>query len=198
MTRLHHAALAAAFAMTFAVLAPRADAGPGAHGPNGEHLDGAATGPAIVDASPRLEAATELFELVARLEGERLSIFVDAFATNEPVVGADLTVEAGELQAKAKFDPVRGDYVVDEPRFVAALAAPGEHSLVFTLVAGDESDLLEGRLVHAGDAHEHDHVLGLDSLEWLGVLALLAALGGGAWYVWRRGGVRPLRAGEAT
>jgi membrane fusion protein, heavy metal efflux system len=128
-------------------------AAPGAHGPGGEHLD--ARGHAGGGASaPRLEASSELFELVARLEGGELSILVDRYETNEPVLGALVEVALGDLKAKATFHTDHGDYAVDDKAMLQALSKSGEHGLVFTVTAGDEVDLLDGTLVV--DAHEHD------------------------------------------
>jgi len=130
-------------------------AGPGAHGPNGEHLDGPAlgSGRGVV---PRMEARTELFELVARREADGLAIYVDRYDTNEPVLGAAIEVEAGDVKAKAAFRPDRGDYLVSDPPLLAALGVPGSQPLVIAITAGKDADLLEGALVvspaesHAG------------------------------------------------
>ncbi|MFC0253626.1 hypothetical protein [Massilia consociata] len=130
-------------------------AGPGAHGPNGEHLDGpAATGGTGV---PYLETFTESFELVGRLSGGELSIMVDRYETNEPVLGADLAVQYKNLKARATFHADMGDYAVDDPKLLAAISQPGAHALSFTLVAGEESGRLEGTLQVAEPAHDHDH-----------------------------------------
>jgi hypothetical protein len=123
-------------------------AAPGAHGPNGEHLDEKATlstgaGP------PRVEAKSEVFELVASLRGGELTIWVDRYETNEPVLGAMLEVESGAHKALATFRPEAGEYVVTDAALLKSLAVPGEHALVFTLAAGAEADLLDGTLVIA-------------------------------------------------
>lgn len=124
-------------------LAFAAQAGPGAHGPGGEHLDApAAAGNAA--SGPRLEAHSESFELVARLDGPTLAIAVDRYETNEPVLGARLELEAAGRKAAATFQPERGLYVVGDAALLQALAQPGSHAVVFTLVAGNDSDLLEG------------------------------------------------------
>jgi hypothetical protein len=169
-------------ALLIACIATMAQAGPGAHGPNGEHLDGPA-GTVVADDRPRVEANSESFELVARLEGERLHVFVDEYETNAPVLGGSLEVESGPLKAKARFDAERGDYVVDDPKLIAAIRGIGEHPLVFTIITGDESDLLEGKLIVA--AEQHDHAATRGARFWVLVaLALLAA--GALLYAWRR------------
>jgi hypothetical protein len=114
------------------------------------------------------------------------------------VLGATLEVEAGGIKARATFHADQGDYAFDDAKLLALLRTPGEHALVFTLVAGAETDLLDGTLVttaagaaaavdhgHAhGDAghddHGHDHTLEYIAWGVGGVLVL-----GGA-YVWRR------------
>ncbi|NQW84682.1 MAG: hypothetical protein HQ450_12130, partial [Alcaligenaceae bacterium] len=79
-------------------------AGPGAHGPNGEHLDSPTTGNVnTIRTGLRVEANSDLFELVATLTGGELSILIDRFATNEPVLQAQVEVESGALKALAKF-----------------------------------------------------------------------------------------------
>lgn len=171
-----------------------AGAAPGAHGPDGEHLDAPAAATAGA-AGPRLEASSELFELVAELKGGELVVLVDRYTTNEPVLGARLDVESGDHQASAGFRADRGDYVVAPGPLTQALATPGEYPLVFTLTTTDAADLLDGTLVIAGradDARTHDHGTGahahdggLDRALWIGAGALLlGALGAGAW--WRR------------
>ena len=99
---------------------------------------------------PRVEAKSELFELVANLKPGELSILVDRYETNEPVLGAQLEVESGSLKAIAAFRADKGDYVVTDAALLKALAAPGEHALVFTLMAGKDSDLLDGTLLVGG------------------------------------------------
>lgn len=133
-------------------LGAAAFAGPGAHGPGGEHLDDPGSAPASA-AGPRLETHSESFELVARLESGTMSVLVDRFETNEPVLGAELEIEAAGRNAKARFDRDRGHYTVDDEGLLGALAQPGQHAVLFTLVAGDESDLLEGTWAVAEAAH---------------------------------------------
>jgi hypothetical protein len=176
-------------------------AAPGAHGPNGEHLDGPATMRAA-SSLPRLEAKSEAFELVAELRAGELAILVDRYDSNEPVLGARLDVESGSLKAIAAFRAEQGDYAVTDAAMLKALAAPGEHGLVFTLVAGKDSDLLDGTLVgtaarapaaamvdhghaHGGDDHGHDHEL--ERAAWIGAgVAALGLIGGIAWWRQRR------------
>lgn len=177
-------------------------AGPGAHGPNGEHLD-APTMMTAASALPRIEAKSETFELVAELRAGELAIVVDRYESNEPVLDAKLEVESGSLKAVAAFRAEQGDYAVTDAGMLKALSAPGEHALVFTLVAGQDSDLLDGTLVnaaggraaaaaggdhghdHDGDDHGHDH--DLERAVWIGAsVAALGLTGGIVWWRQRR------------
>jgi hypothetical protein len=179
-------------------------AAPGAHGPNGEHLDGPTTMRAV-SALPRVEAESEAFELVAELRASELAIIVDRYESNEPVLGAKLEVESGSLKAVAAFRAEQGDYAVTDSAMLQALAAPGEHGLVFTLVAGQDSDLLDGTLVnatgrvlaaaakddhghaHGSDDHGHGHDHELERAAWMGAgIAALGLIGGIAWWRQRR------------
>ena len=150
-------------------------AGPGAHGPNGEHLDSPKTDNPI-QAGLRIEANSDIFELVGTLSGGELSIFIDRFVTNEPLLQAQVEVESGALKAQAKFRAEIGDYKIDDPAMLQKLSTPGEHPLVITVIAGKDSDLLDAVLrvpatLAADDHHFH--------WEWwaLGALATLVLLG---------------------
>lgn len=196
-----HLLAAALGALLLLEIAP-ALAAPGAHGPAGEHLDTPATMRAA-SALPRVEASTEAFELVAELRASEMAIVIDRYETNEPVLGAKLEVESGTLKAVATFRAEQGDYLVTDAALLKALAAPGEHGLVFTLVAGNDSDLLDGTLVngagrvaaaarsgghghdHGGDDHRHDHEL--ERAAWIGAgVVALGLIGGIAWWRQRR------------
>jgi cobalt-zinc-cadmium efflux system membrane fusion protein len=181
-------ALSAVFVCALAIMLvaapPPVSASPGAHGPNGEHLDTPA-GAALAESSPRVEAHSEAFELVARLVDGRLSMMIDRYETNEPVLAATVEVENDSRSASARFVPEDGSYVVDDAGMIEAISQPGQHSLVFTLVAGDETDLLDGTLAVDDDTHVHAAVGGRNQAI-AAVLALLAAAGSAAFIVRRR------------
>lgn len=184
-----------ALALALSLFTAAAAAAPGAHGPNGEHLDADQAGPAAVSAAPQLDARSELFELVARLDGGELSLLIDRYATNEPVLKAQVEVESGPLKANATFHADLGDYAVDDPALLKQLSAPGAHPLVITILAGDEADLLDGVLhVGAGQAHAAEQV----SQRWAwagGGVSLLALLAIG-WRWLRRPVPCPLDGGH--
>ena len=90
-----------------------------------------------VDAAPRASAQTEEFELVAVLEGRKLTLYLDRFATNEPVADAQIEVESGVIKAVAtQIAP--GVYALPGEAF----ANPGKYPLAISVQAGDSSDLL--------------------------------------------------------
>jgi hypothetical protein len=168
-----------------------ASASPGAHGPNGEHLDGPVTA-AGTGAVPRMETFTELFEVVGHLSGGELSILVDRYDTNEPVLNGKLEVQYKQLKALATFHDDIGDYAVDDPAMLQALSRPGKHPLLLTFTAGEDSDLIEGTLdvpqpaaaTHAGGPRWH---------AWaVGVIAIAFAIAGGAMAARRRAGQKSL------
>ncbi len=167
------------------VMSGLVSAAPGAHGPGGEHIDAGAHATSAADV-PRVEAMSEVFELVGRLQGGELSILIDRYESNEPVLGAGLSVQLGSLKAKAKFHANHGDYAVDDAAFLKVLAAPGEHALIFTVIAGKDSDLLEGKLVAGAavaDPHAHDQPAWLKWLLWIAGLPIAAGI---AYFAWKR------------
>ena len=138
-------------------------AGPGAHGPGGEHLDATAAQSATTS-RPRVETKSELFELVGYLLDGELSVMINRFETNEPVLDARVEISSGSAKALAKFHADHGDYAVDDAAFLKLVSAPGEHALIFTVIAGNDSDLLEGSLnVTQAQAelapHGHSHLI---------------------------------------
>ncbi|MBY0468654.1 MAG: hypothetical protein K2Q07_06725 [Burkholderiaceae bacterium] len=142
-----------------------------------------------VPASPaaqalRVEATSELFEVVGVLDGGKFVMHLDRFASNEPVADAKISVEGGALQATVAVEH-DGIYTAA----AAGLAAPGTHPLVFTIQAGEVSDLLTGDLVVPGPAAAaaHTDTFYWRSNAWLALLTLVAALILGASAIaWRR------------
>lgn len=135
---------------------------------------GDAPAPAMaVAAAPRAVAASDEFELVALLEGGKLTLYLDRFATNEPVADAQVEVESGAFKAGAT-QVAPGVYALPG----AAFAGPGKHPLTISVEAGDTADLLATTLDLARPAAgvEHAHTRG----EWAvwgasGALLLAAA-----------------------
>lgn len=121
---------------------------------HGDEDHGAAPPPVTQSMSPRAVAATEDFEVVAILDGKHLVVYVDRFASNEPVVKAKVEVEGAGLKGLAS-EAAPGTYVMD----LAAALAPAKHALTISIEAGETADLLSATLdtsqpvVAAADAH---------------------------------------------
>lgn len=108
------------------------------------HDHGAAPPAASVAAAPpgaRAEVVGTAFELVAVAEGAGLTLYLDAFATNEPLAGADIVVETPSGPVKATEDGDR--YRLDAP----FLAEPGRFDLIATVAVGSDLEILPLTLV---------------------------------------------------
>lgn len=104
-----------------------------------DHGDQAKT-QAVAGITPRLEATSGPFELVALLQRGELVIYLDRFETNEPLAGAQVIVEtpAGQLSAVLKD----GAY-----RLLAPWAPQsGSLDLIFTVTAEGQTEILTGTL----------------------------------------------------
>lgn len=112
---------------------------------HGDEDHGAGAKPvSVANVAPRAEAQTELFELVATPGNGQLTIFLDRFASNAPVAGANVEVESGNWKAVAQAVG-NGSYRVNAPQF----AKPGNYPLQFTVAAGTDTDLIETTLAVA-------------------------------------------------
>ena len=104
------------------------------HGPSA-----AATGPI----APRVSAQSDSFQLVGILRGDRLVIYLDRFATNEPVTTADIAVTIGDAAEPVNAEwAAEGTYALTSPRFKTA----GAIELVFSITGDAGEDLLAGTL----------------------------------------------------
>jgi multidrug efflux pump subunit AcrA (membrane-fusion protein) len=121
-------------------------------------------------AQPRLETASPEIELVALLQGGKLTIYLDRYADNAPIDGARVELESGSHKAVAQ---AAGDGVYS----VAAdwLAKPGKYEMLFTVQAGDLQDLLTGTLEVPAQKEAPPSGQRLAWTRWLG--ATLALLG---------------------
>jgi membrane fusion protein, heavy metal efflux system len=98
---------------------------------------------------PRLVAKSEAYELVAILERERLTIYLDRFEDNAPVTDAKINVSINGETVAAEATP-EGSYVLASH----LLSGRGYAELVFDIMAPEGDDLLIGslRLVNGGAA----------------------------------------------
>jgi LPXTG-motif cell wall-anchored protein len=137
--------------------------------------------------APRAFAVTDDFELVAVLEAKKFLIYLDRFATNEPVLKAKLEVEGAGVKAYAS-ETSPGVYVLDMP-----LLAAGKYPLTITLEAGEISDLLSLSLEVVAPANNvSDHsgwatkLTGTAGTAWLSASVLLLLLAGAGVLLARR------------
>jgi len=116
------------------------------------HDHGDAPAAATGTAAPRLTSHSDLFEVVGMLEGNEMKIYLDRFATNEPVTDAKIEVEIGNIKgiAAAQAD---GSYIFKNDVFTK----PGDLSVSFTVIAGKDADLLAGDLKIDGPVDDHAH-----------------------------------------
>lgn len=150
----------------------------------------ASTGPAL----PRFSAVSDAFELVGVLNGKELTLYLDRFADNAPVNGAQLELEVDGVKLKAEPH--------GEGEFEAVLAeAPkaGVLSVSATVMAGNESDLLAGELDIHDESQAADAVArpGWQRVATWGLGALLA-LGLVTWIARRTAAARQTRLGGAA
>lgn len=135
------------------------------------HDHGAAPAAAEGQASPRVSAHSDLFELVGIVEKGQMTVYLDRYATNEPVTNAKIEFEAGANKGVASPQP-DGTYLIK----FDALSKPGELPFSFTVAAGSDTDLLAGEL-HVEDPHAHEEAAAKPWLRWAGLAAAaLAAL----------------------
>jgi RND family efflux transporter MFP subunit len=93
-------------------------------------------------ANPRVALTSDLYEAVGLLRGERLTLYLDRFGTNEPVTDAKVAVTlGGEGEIAAEPGP-DGTYLLASPKLSGA--GPLEIVVSVTGQAGD--DLLIGTL----------------------------------------------------
>ena len=121
-------------------------ASPAWAGPGHDHGDAAPA--AVGQALPPFTAVSETFELVGVLSGKQITLYLDRFADNSPVRGAQIELEIGGAKFKAEK---HGDdeYEVVLPEAPKAGVLP----VTATVTAGNEADLLAGEL----DLHEAAH-----------------------------------------
>lgn len=120
---------------------------PAAAGEGHDHGDAA---PAVTGkALPRFAAVSETFELVGVLDGKQVTLYLDRFADNAPVRGAQIELEiaGAKFKAQAHGDDAYEVVLTEAPK-------PGVLPITATVTAGSDVDLLAGEL----DLHEDAHV----------------------------------------
>ena len=143
------------------------------------HDHGEAAVTTAATSTPRFSAHSDLFELVGIVSAGQMVVYLDRYASNEPVTGAKLDFEAGTAKGTAAPQP-DGTYLVK----LDTLGKPGNTPFSFTVTAGTDTDLLAGDL---SISDEHAHVdAGRPWLRWLGYGLVVTALLVGAAFVFRR------------
>lgn len=141
-------------------------------GPGHDHGDSAPTSN-TVKLSPRFEAHSDLFEVVGVLAKGELSITVDRYKNNEPVLNAKVELESGSTKLTGKFHADHGDYRLASKPF----EKPGTYPISLTITAGDEIDILAGSLVVPDPEAGHDHTSDVFAWKrWAVICTLIAAL----------------------
>jgi hypothetical protein len=153
-----------AFVMTMLFASFQVAAGPGHD--HGDAAPAANTG----KASPRFEAHSESFEVVGVLGGSELSILIDRYKNNEPILNAKVELESGAMKVVAAFHADHGDYSVSPKAF----DKPGTYPISLTITAGNETDILAGNLIVP--APEAGHANANAPLAWKRWVAIGAAI----------------------
>lgn len=141
-----------------------------------DHGDEKAVTTPITAPSGRLETRTADIELVAAASHDDLTIWIDRWATGEPIANAAVSVTIDGKRVIAR--PADRTYILSAP----ALDVEGGHRLSFIVSQGGAIDTMSGTLnitKPAADAAQ--------GLPWRTALLILLALGVGvaAWALWR-------------
>jgi hypothetical protein len=101
--------------------------------------------PAVLDGgAPRVEANSDLFEIVAVIDSGVMTVYLDRYATNDPIVNAKIDVEIGAAKGVAQPN-ADGTYTFKDP----LLSRPAQLPVTFAIAAGSEGDLLTAEVVIA-------------------------------------------------
>lgn len=151
---------------------PNHDAAP-VHADDGHDHAHAPSAPAAEGMSPRFEAHSQHYEAVGLLQGDELSVMVDRYATNEPVLDAQVALKSGTIKSVGQFHADHGDYSFSSQPF----AKPGTYPIALTIRNGDHNETLSGELVVPATEANHAHADGTPLWVWwsLGIGALLLA-----------------------
>jgi hypothetical protein len=106
-----------------------------------EGHDDAASAAVSVGGAPRVEATSDLFEVTGVVENGTMIVYLDRYATNEPVVDAKIEIDAGAAKGAAQPNP-DGTYTFRH----AGLAQSGTLPITFAVSSGPDADLLTGEL----------------------------------------------------
>jgi cobalt-zinc-cadmium efflux system membrane fusion protein len=106
------------------------------------HDDDSARAALAASTYPRTTAQSDLYEIVAVAKDKRLTIYLDRFATNDPVTDARLKVAIGDREPVDATVTESGSFVVP----LTALPDSRSVEVIFTVEAQAGDDLLVGSL----------------------------------------------------
>ena len=109
-----------------------------AHGDEDHGAAAAASAP--TGAKPRIEARTATVELVAAVDADDMTIWIDGWADNAPITGANLNVTIDGQSRSAKS--AGGVYTVSDPKLEIA----GAHQLAFLITRAGSVESLSAEL----------------------------------------------------
>ncbi len=133
---------------------------PGAHGPNGEHIELSQNNNTSL--RPTFEAFSESFELVGEVVDDAVFVYLHDFQSNIPVQFADIELEVNGMAVSASFDESLNYYRTKNEDFVTQFSTPGEHEITLTILTEDNGDLLVANLTTPSissqlDEQHHSH-----------------------------------------
>lgn len=129
---------------------------------------------------PFVETHSPDFELVLSLSGSQLLLYLDRYADNKPVEGAQIEMDyAGQLFSFKQVNP--GEYTA----LASDLTKPGKYPVSFTVIAGNTSDLLDATLVVPPYSDAPVSSVNNQMWYWVGGGIVAFLLSGGA-YLFRR------------
>src|SRR5262245_14261359 len=108
----------------------------------GHDHDDAARSALESSAFPRVVAHSDLYEAVGILKNDRLSVYLDRFGTNEPVINAKVTVAIGDNDPIDAEPGANGVYETSLPRLTGIRSV----DVVFSITGNSGDDLLVGAL----------------------------------------------------
>jgi len=149
-----------------------------------EGHDDTSSTPISVGGAPRVEGASDLFEVVGIVENGTMTLFVDRYGTNEPVLNAKVEIEAGSAKGVGQAN-ADGTYTFRH----AVLAQPGVLPVTFTVAAGADTDLLTGELTIPDPSAPESRAqtpLSWAPVVWVGALLILIGAIGVYWWMRRR------------
>lgn len=131
-----------------------------------------------VVAAPTLTAVSENYELVAIVQDRQMTIYLDQFASNAPIIDADLELDFSGTVVKATRN-ADGTYAVTLPKNIDLKRSL---PVTVTILAPAGADLLSGDLVISG-AEQHSRWTSLWVIAALVASIIVLLL---AWLAYRR------------